>query len=283
LSRLLWQEAVVRYVREIAPQAVKPNTLKRYQVSFRQMMGTLDGLPVDRIDRRVIADLVSARKKSSATNSTINRDLTAVSAVLGACVEWGACEHNAARDFSRRLTREMREPIKAPSEEDVAKLVAICPGLFAGMVRFLHLTGCRQEEAASLTWDDIDLGGGTLTFRRTKTGKARTIRLDAETRALLEGLPRSLGTRHVFWHSGGVRYRNVASRFAALCKRAGVRFRCHDLRHGYAIRELRRGRDIYDLSQHLGHSSVKVTEMYLGHVPARNRAQIVPVENRGTS
>lgn len=38
-------------------------------------------------------------------------------------------------------------------------------------------------------------------------------------------------------------------------------------RIGYAIRELRSGRDIYDPSRHLGHASVKTTEIYLGHVP----------------
>jgi integrase len=39
----------------------------------------------------------------------------------------------------------------------------------------------------------------------------------------------------------------------------------HDLRHAYAIAEIRADRDIYDLSHHLGHSSVKVTEIYLGY------------------
>jgi integrase len=42
-------------------------------------------------------------------------------------------------------------------------------------------------------------------------------------------------------------------------------FRIHDLRHAYAIAEIRADRDIYDLSHHLGHSSVKVTEIYLGY------------------
>ncbi len=46
-------------------------------------------------------------------------------------------------------------------------------------------------------------------------------------------------------------------------KRAGVRFRCHDLRHKFAIDYLKNGGDIYKLKQILGHSSVKATEMYL--------------------
>jgi len=48
-------------------------------------------------------------------------------------------------------------------------------------------------------------------------------------------------------------------------KRAGVRFRCHDLRHKFAIDYLKNGGDIYKLKQILGHSSVKTTEMYLAY------------------
>jgi integrase len=56
--------------------------------------------------------------------------------------------------------------------------------------------------------------------------------------------------------------------------RPAKRFRLHDLRHAYAIAQIRAGRDIYDLSHHLGHSSVKVTEIYLGYASggrAKNR------------
>ena len=43
-------------------------------------------------------------------------------------------------------------------------------------------------------------------------------------------------------------------------------FRAHDLRHGFAIRALQRGMGIYGLSRHLGHTSVKTTEIHLRHL-----------------
>jgi integrase/recombinase XerD len=64
----------------------------------------------------------------------------------------------------------------------------------------------------------------------------------------------------VFWHGEGERYRNPSSRIAAIGKRAGVRFRRHDLRHHYAVDDLRAGGSIYDLQQILGHASIKTTE-----------------------
>ncbi len=51
-------------------------------------------------------------------------------------------------------------------------------------------------------------------------------------------------------------------------ERPFVRWRYHDLRHEYAVRALRGGMSIYRLSQHLGHTSVKTTEIYLAHLTA---------------
>lgn len=278
-SRLTWKEAVRSYVTEVGPQAVKPGTLARYCVSLRQVHDHLQHLYVDQITRKVIADLVTARRKAGATNATINRDLTAVSAVLAAAVEWGAAETNSARDFNRRLTRERREPIVPPDDASVAAVIERAPGRFAELIRFLAETGCRQEEAAGLVWSQVDLKGGLVTFTKTKTSRPRTIRLEPGTVEMLKALPRYLGSDAVFWHGDGCRYSNVASRFREMVRsaqesaqRAGTpfrEFRCHDLRHRYAIKQLQAGRDIYDLSKHLGHSSVKTTEIYLGYVPGR--------------
>jgi site-specific recombinase XerC len=44
------------------------------------------------------------------------------------------------------------------------------------------------------------------------------------------------------------------------------------LRHRFAIRWLRNGGDIYHLSLHLGHTSINTTEVYLGHLSAREQA-----------
>src|ERR1700722_1233341 len=56
--------------------------------------------------------------------------------------------------------------------------------------------------------------------------------------------------------------------FAKTVRRAGPRvpFRFHDLRHVYAVETLRSGTSIYRVSQHLGHTSVHTTEIYLAHL-----------------
>ncbi|MEI8397403.1 MAG: site-specific integrase [Rhodospirillaceae bacterium] len=274
--RLSWQAAVVRYLTEVGPNTIKPGTLTRYRCSLKQIGAHFEGLYLDQIDRKRIADMVSDRRKAAVTNATINRDLTAISAVLAAAQEWGAVERNPAREFGRKTTKERREPIDPPCEADVHAVIERAPGLFSAMIRLMAETGCRQEEAAGLEWRHIDLRSGAITFAKTKTSRPRTIGLEPDTVRWLSTLPRYLGGQAVFWHDGGARYANVASRFREIIKsvegsaqKVGTKFRpfrCHDLRHKYAIDQLKAGRDIYALSRHLGHSSVKTTEIYLGHV-----------------
>ncbi len=53
--------------------------------------------------------------------------------------------------------------------------------------------------------------------------------------------------------------------------RVFVRFRIHDLRHRFAVRWLKHGGNIYLLSKHLGHTSVKTTEIYLDFLTEEER------------
>jgi integrase len=266
-ARLSWKAAVTRYVSEVMAGAVKPSTGRRYLVSFRQVDPVLGGLYADEITRKVLADLISARKRQGATNATINRDLTAISAVLGACIDWGACEENPARAVSRKkLTRERREPIRPPTDEEIERLCAAVPPMVARLVRFLLQTGMRQEEAVSLEWSQVSLGRREVTLYRTKTSRPRVVSLTEAAVGTLLGTPRYIGSPYVFWHGEGRRYLNFPTWFVKLRNRAGVRFRCHDLRHRYAVDWLKAGGDIYALSRQLGHSSVSTTEIYLGHV-----------------
>lgn len=151
-------------------------------------------------------------------------------------------------------------------------MLARAPGQLAALIRFLALEGCRQEEGAGLTWSQVRLPRNEIFLTKTKTNRPRVIRIGNETVKLLSALPRHMTSKMVFWHDDGERYCNVASRFREIVKSAQkegrefARFRCHDLRHRYAIRQLEAGRDIYDLSRHLGHRSVKTMEIYLGYV-----------------
>jgi integrase len=263
-ERRLWAEAALRWHAEVAPQALRPATLRRYMSSLKVAGDVLAPLHLDEIDRRVLARIAG---RPGITNATRRRDLTAVSAVLQAAVGWGWLPANPARAYDRGLIRERRDPIVLPTEDQVEQLQAALPARLRPLVRLLEQTGLRLEEAAGLTWRQDALPRAALQVERSKTGRARAVPLTAAALGTLHGTPRRLGCPFVFWHptrdGGADRYHNLASYLHQLRKAAGVPFRTHDLRHLFAVRYLRDGGSIYALQQILGHSTIATTEIYL--------------------
>ncbi len=142
-------------------------------------------------------------------------------------------------------------------------------------IRLLALTGCRESEILSLTWDSVDFERGYLRFADTKTGKS--IRpLSKAAAAVLDALPRIKGNRFVLpgakpgEHLKEIKRLWYAVRHAA--KLHGVRL--HDLRHSYASVPASSGESMLVLRTLLGHKRVATTERYahLGADPARKAA-----------
>lgn len=276
-----FKEAALKWNAEVLPRAVKPSVAKRYLVSIKQLAPVFGELRLTHITQAKIGEFISERTRT-ATNATIRRDLTALSRMLSACVSWGWITENPARNYDRSIIREKREPIEAPAREDIERVISAAPPGMAAILRLLDQTGMREAEAVSLDAREVDWPGHKIALTRTKTNRPRTI--DWETPGgdagpVLAGAARA-GT--LFVTEGGDPYRNFSSNFGRVIravveveKKAGGqfrRFRVHDLRHGFAIRWLQKGGGIYPLSLHLGHTSVKTTEIYLGRLTGREQA-----------
>lgn len=283
-DRLTWGDAVLAWGEHIQA-SVKPSTAKRYATSIKQIDERLKGLFLDEIDKALISEIIRRRRATGATNATIRRDLTALSSVLGFAEEEGWREDNPALLRLRRL-KERRDPIVLPELADIERVIARAPGNFAHLIRVALLTGCRQEELVSLERRQIDHARRQLALHRTKGGRPRVLDLSPEAYEALRAVPISLGTRHVFWRGDAQQgpYLNVSSRFRVFvlaaqktAREQGAEFRpfrFHDLRHRFAVDYLKNRRGaLYDLQMHLGHSSVRVTEIYLAYLtPEEARA-----------
>ena len=258
-----WNDAVVAYNEGVLKAgSVKDSTAKRYDVSLRQLGVYFAGKKLPAITIAEVTQYVSARQKLHTSNATIRRDLTTMSRVLAYARTRGLVQANVVDDYDRSLIRERRAAIEAPTD-DIVKAVfeALNPidQQMAAIIHFLRATGMRTGEAIRAKAEHRH--GNDLLIPETKNGRPRTIRLTDEIISalpakgpLFPGVPQYAAGLSVRWR--GLRSKLPEDR----------RFRLHDLRHAYAIGELRAGRDIYDLSHHLGHSSVQVTEIYLGYV-----------------
>ena len=149
------------------------------------------------------------------------------------------------------------------SWRDVEALLAASRDLYdALIVALLAETGMRASEMLSLTFEDIDLPRGVARVKG-KYGKERTVVLGPVSKRLIaEAAAVSGGRGRVVPLS----YKAVYKRLKKLAERAGIdprRVRPHVLRHAFATEALRRGMSLSALQKILGHSSLRITQLYL--------------------
>ncbi len=170
-------------------------------------------------------------------------------------------------DVSRlpALPRGRRSFSGALSWSEVEALLSASRDLFdAIIVAFMSESGVRVGELLALTWNDVDLERGEARVRG-KYGKERIVVLGPLTRLLLTEA-RARMTPSPSDRVVPLSYKAVYKRLKALARRAGLpeeRVRPHVLRHTFATEALRRGMSLASLQRLLGHSSIRITELYL--------------------
>jgi integrase/recombinase XerD len=275
--------ATIRWAKEVLAKSVKPSVRTRYLTSIGQIVDAIGDKPVDTITAATITEYAS-RRALTTTNATIRRDITALSRLLASCVAWGHRQDNPARFYDRSLLRERRDPIRPPEPRDVDTVIAAAPPAMAKILRLLDQTGMRANEAVMLEVEDVKFTRRQIELTITKTNRPRTIPFatpGGDAGVALLDVPKHGA---LFPSGTGKAYQNFPTHAAKVianvaaremkAKRPFRRFRVHDLRHGFAIRALREGMDIYRLSRHLGHTSVKTTEIYLAHLTGDEQGSV---------
>jgi integrase/recombinase XerD len=215
-------------------------------------------LYLDEITRGRLADYASARMKAGTKGATVRRDLATLSCLCSCVISWDYIDTNPVKQFSKRHIRESPPRTTYRIAEQVDRLIANAPPMTGRLIRFLAETGMRQEEVCGLEWSQVSIQRREVRLTKTETSSPRVVPL-SDTAI---GTPRHITSPYVFWHHDGKRHSSFANRFARIACRAGVPFRCHDLRHAFANRFLQATGDIPALQAILGHRSIQMTMRY---------------------
>ena len=183
-------------------------------------------------------------------------------------VKWGSL---AVNPFANLPTAPLarRERVLADEELRAVWQATEEPGPFNAIVRMLLLTGQRREEAAGMTWDelDADLSTWSIPGSRAKNGVTHIVPLPSRVQAFLRTQPRREGESLVFPGERGM-FAGWSKSKNRLDQRCGVSdWTLHDLRRTAATG-----------LQKLG-VRLEVTENILNHI-AGSRAGIVGVYQR---
>ncbi len=268
-ARYSLEEAIKRWHTGLSDR-VSEKTARRYLCSLEQISPYLNGTFIDQINGALIADIVNGRRAAGVTVSTIKRDLVALSSVMGFCIDEGWLEANPVLPRLGRL-KERRVPIMLPELADVATVITKAGATMKGIIAAALATGCRQDELAKAKVVHFSDNHRQLTVIG-KRNKMRTIDLSDAAYAIIRAAARAATGSALFPSEDGGHHKSIQTSFYRLVKNLGdkiTRFRFHDLRHRFAVDYLKnKVGSIYELQQHLGHTSVKTTEMYLDYLSA---------------
>lgn len=243
----------------------------RSSVEFARLlkMNILPAVGRKPIAALVIRDVAALHSSLAETPYLANRVLELLSAVL----QW-----SEARGYRPRQSNPCRDVGKFPEKsrerfltvEEVGRLGAALTNA-AGQanahavaaIRFLMLTGWREQEALTLKWADVDLEKGAATLPDTKSGRShRAIGAPAVT--LLASLPRLASSPYVFpGAKSGKPLEGVRRVWTTVRSEARLDdVRLHDLRHTVASFAVGTGHSLWLTGKLLGHVSSASTQRY---------------------
>jgi integrase len=179
------------------------------------------------------------------------------------------------------------------SEDEEIRLLAAASPILRALIVFAVDTGARRGEMLALTWDNVNMDAGRITFHWTTTKSENTREVRINTQRLRDALnwlrPRAKSAEHpdtaaVFcnevgepigsfrtaWVNTVLRAHGIApkraknGRLTADSKAAlrRINLHWHDLRHTYGTRLTAKGVPLSQVRDLMGHASITTTERY---------------------
>lgn len=219
--------------------------------------------------------LYHAQVKQSHCAGTANRHLSVISKLFKCAIQWEIVERNPCFGVKKFQENNARQRFLSPDE--IRRLFKAMEGknerstMTIAALKLLLLTGTRRNEALSARWENVDLERGIWFIPHTKSGRAHHVPLNVEAKALLEKLPKKIGSPWVFpGRDPSKHIIDPRKCLDALTDEAGIeRIRIHDLRHSFASLCAQSGASLYLIKQLLNHADMVTTQRY-AHLTSEN-------------
>lgn len=243
------------------------------------------------LDKKALGDYVNLRR-TQVSNSTINRELAALSAIRTLARDFWELRINQARPFQFKQI-EPAEHIKFLPDWDYAqKIIDKATPSIRPIIYTALYTGMRRGNILGLKWSDVNFTDNTITIlvkdKNTLGGKNLTIPIVPKMRELLLEQPRI--NEYVFNRRGKpvkninrdwyrIFYKEDAERkFTKELKDPTLPYiNFHALRHTAATWILRKTNNLRITKEILGHSNINTTMKYAHVLDDEKRTALISV------
>lgn len=248
-------------------------TGKDYQSVFTKLMEFTGDIQISNITYNTITDYLKKRREHSL--ETVSKDLR----YLKCAFNW-AVEQNYLLSNPCAKIKPIKIPEKQPlffSRSEFQKLMETIDNQdLKHIVLFAVNTGLRLTEILTLEWNQINLEDRYVILdnqnHTTKSKKIRSVALNSKALGVI--IERQLNknyTKIFTVNNQNIKDYDLSKLFKSYVLKAGInpKLKFHSLRHTFASRLVQKGVSIYEVSKLLGHSDIRVTQIY-AHLKPEN-------------
>ncbi len=214
----------------------------------------------------VTEDAIRARR------ATANRVLTMLKAAFNHAYDEGHVDNRDAWGRKLKPFRDVQVArVRYLTVDTAQRLINACDPDFRPLVRAALETGCRYSELARLEVQDFNPDAGTITIRKSKSGKVRHVVLTPEGADFFRQhcLGRS-GHEVMFQHADGRPWKTAEQSrpMRAACEHGRIRpaINFHALRHTWAPLAVMAVVPLLVVAKNLGHADTRMVEKHYGHL-----------------
>lgn len=253
------------------------NTCKRYEIAIRHLRETHPEINMlAQITPLVIQDVKNKLIRDGKKAGNTNRLVQALKTMMRTAENWELVPQQKWQTVSK-LKQKKGRVVFHTEEEIQAMLEAVPNDWYRLIIKLGCRAGLRRGEMAELRWEDIDFQKNEIYIRANKTENFRHVPISADLRAELMRQP--VKTGYVVREIGRCPRESsyfITAAYTREMKRLGIDSFPHKLRHTFASHLVQKGVELYTVSKLMGHSSIKMTEIY-AHLSPRTMQSAIDV------
>ena len=250
----------------------KPSSIVKFEHGLKKFLSFKQVKYIDEITPALLDECavsLKARLKGKYAPG-LNRDIRAIKTAMRQAEFWDMLPPQNWRKVSK--FKEVKGRVEFHTPEEIKQILAIFNPEWQLVARLGFQAGLRRGEISMLKWKDVDFKNNQIYVAPNKTEGHRFVPIVKELRKALEAHKKRAkrGAEFVI-NAGEDRYSPYyLSAFYTKETKEKLPFKCglHKLRHTFASHLVQNGVDLYRVSKLLGHSSIKMTEIYAHLAPA---------------